>query len=122
MSKCIVCNKEFEEGDEVQAFLRCPEDTDGSWTESIIVDSTFNARVAMNSDRIKRKHFDCETTDMFYFSHYQDHERTELIYSNADVIVIVSGATSNKEFSYWYNYKEFFNEFVCDNDINIEVM
>lgn len=61
MSKCIVCKKLFVEGDMLQAFLRCPEDYDGSWTKPIKVDIGYQERSTRNNDKIKRKHLDCKS-------------------------------------------------------------
>ncbi len=59
-SKCIVCREAFKEGDKVQAFLRCPDDPEGSWTRPIGVDAGFQARSKIVNDNIKRKHGSCE--------------------------------------------------------------
>jgi len=59
MSSCIVCGKKFKEGDYLQAFLRCPEDPNGSWTEPVLVDSEYQTRANAICDKIKRKHKEC---------------------------------------------------------------
>ncbi|MCK5613715.1 hypothetical protein KAR91_68255 [Candidatus Pacearchaeota archaeon] len=61
-SKCIVCNKAFKEGDMLQAFLRCPEDPDGSWTAPIGVDRGYQERSERNNDTIRRKHLACKSS------------------------------------------------------------
>lgn len=58
-SKCIVCRIAFIEGDELQAFLKCPEDPSGSWTTPILVDANYQKRSQVNNDSIKRKHLSC---------------------------------------------------------------
>ena len=60
ISKCIVCDEPFKEGDYLQAFLRCPEDPEGSWTLPALVDKEYQTRAKINIDKIKRNHKDCE--------------------------------------------------------------
>jgi len=62
MSKCIVCKKVFIEGELLQAFLRCPEDPNGSWTAPIKVDNGYQERSERNNDTIRRKHLDCKSS------------------------------------------------------------
>lgn len=57
--KCIVCNQPFKPGDRLQAFLRCPEEPDGSWTNAVEVDSGFQDRVKQVGGAVKRKHEGC---------------------------------------------------------------
>jgi hypothetical protein len=64
-SKCVICNKEFVEGDLLQAFLRNPEDPAGSWTKPVEVDSEYQIRHARNQDKIQRKHHSCEVSDSY---------------------------------------------------------
>ncbi len=59
MSKCIYCKDEFKEGDMLQAFLRSPDDTQGSWTNPVEVDKDYQKRSKINNDKIKRKHIHC---------------------------------------------------------------
>lgn len=61
-SFCIVCDKPFQQGDFLQAFLRCPEEPLGSWTTPALVDKLYQTRAAKNKDNIKRKHRDCPLT------------------------------------------------------------
>lgn len=58
-AKCIICKKTFKPGDEIQAFLRSPDDPVGGWTKPIILDSKFQERHQRNQDKVKRKHFNC---------------------------------------------------------------
>ena len=60
MSRCIVCHREFKEGEYLQAFLRCTEDPSGSWTDSFRVDADYQNRAQCNNDKIKRKHETCK--------------------------------------------------------------
>lgn len=59
LSRCIVCNIPFKKGDTLQAFIGCPEDINGSWTKSVIVDEDYQKRSSLNQDKIKRKHATC---------------------------------------------------------------
>ena len=59
-STCLLCNKPFVVGDSLQAFLRSPDNSEGSWSEPVIVDSGFQARVLENRDKVPRKHTTCE--------------------------------------------------------------
>ena len=58
-SKCIVCGSPFKKDDKLQAFLRCPDNPDGSWTTPVVVDSGFQSRFVAMNDSIKRKHEGC---------------------------------------------------------------
>jgi len=59
LSFCIVCGQPFKEGDMLQAFLRCPDDLNGSWTLPALVDKEYQKRSAINKDNIRRKHSNC---------------------------------------------------------------
>jgi hypothetical protein len=59
ISCCVYCNEPFKEGDSLQAFLRCPEDPDGSWAEPVVVDKEYQARSDKVRDKIRRKHYEC---------------------------------------------------------------
>lgn len=62
MINCKYCKQEFKVGDKIQAFLRSPDDEQGNWTNSVMVDSGFISRAKKNSDDIERKHEDCQHT------------------------------------------------------------
>lgn len=53
---CVVCGKPFEPGDRLEGFLRSPEDPQGSWGPTVEVDAQFQARVAINHDKVRRRH------------------------------------------------------------------
>jgi len=59
LSYCICCAKPFKEGELLQAFLRCPEDPNGSWTAPVEVDKDYQARSVKCMDKILRKHYEC---------------------------------------------------------------
>ena len=56
VSKCVVCGKEFVEGDWLQAFLRSKDKPEGDWSDAIEVDARFQERIVFNGDKIKRRH------------------------------------------------------------------
>ena len=67
--RCMVCRKPFKTGDLLQAFLRCPEEPQGSWTDPAVVDSEYQERAAKHKaagsgDNAKRKHFNCKESIM----------------------------------------------------------
>lgn len=62
-SKCVVCKKPFRTGDTLQAFLRCPDDPNGSWTTTVVVDEDFQKRFLSEGDLIQRKHSKCSLED-----------------------------------------------------------
>lgn len=58
-AKCCDCGCPFLLGELMQAFLRSPDDEEGSWTESVVVDANFQNRTAGNRHEMKRRHQDC---------------------------------------------------------------
>ena len=60
ISRCCICNKPFKTGEYLQAFLRCPEDPKGSWTDPAMVDAEYQQRSQKVIDKIKRKHVECK--------------------------------------------------------------
>jgi len=58
LSKCVVCGKAFKSGDWLQAFLRSPDDENGSWTDAVQVDDLFQERIKFNGGKIKRRHYE----------------------------------------------------------------
>lgn len=59
-SRCSVCGVPFKEGGTFQAFLRSPEDEEGSWTKPVYVDAEFQNRHRRNGySEITRVHTEC---------------------------------------------------------------
>lgn len=53
--ECYVCRELLMIGEHIQAFLRCPEDPNGSWTEPVELYCHLSGK-----DGIRRKHHACE--------------------------------------------------------------
>lgn len=65
MSRCIICGREFVVGDEMQAFIRCIEEPEGSWSSTYVIDDGYQESASSNNDKIKRRHALCAEEDTY---------------------------------------------------------
>lgn len=101
MIKCTVCNIAFKEGDQMQAFLRCPDDPEGNWTTPVDVDASFQKRAAESNLKpeleCRRKHSHCG---------YQD--RPMLIDKVCDAIIRLRAKAVKHPFLVVYMERQFY--------------